>query len=71
MLDFVKEFQKLFTFQKKYTKFKYNLYNWDDSIYSEFMTHLFQSLEPRNAEAKEIIFNELDEASEYIFFTKG
>jgi len=35
------------------------------------MTQLFQGLEPRVAEVKEIIYNELDESSEYIFFTKG
>ena len=44
---------------------------WDDKPYRSFMLAIIKSLEPRREDEKTILFEELDEFSELIFFMNG
>jgi hypothetical protein len=50
---------------------KCNYYNWNDQNYRQFMTFLLSKLEPRKEEADTIIFRELDDFPEILFFHSG
>ena len=47
------------------------LFTWQDEIFQKFMLEILQKLEPRMARAHEIIFNELEDVSEILFYDKG
>lgn len=46
-------------------------YSWHDYTYQKFMLKLLKILEPRQAFLREIIYEELDEVSEMLFFNRG
>lgn len=68
---FIKTHRKYFTIEKSFSPIKYNFYNWNDQLYSSFMMKIMKSLEPRKEEREVILFNELDDFTEVLFFHKG
>ena len=55
-----------------WTRFReYPYYDWDNSVYENFMIDLLRSLEVRSFEAKEIIIGELEECNEILFVQQG
>ena len=46
-------------------------FTWENSMYSNFMFDLLKVLEPRIQQKNDIVFNELDEVNEVIFFMTG
>ena len=70
-ISFINDFSRYFTFEKKFSKIKYNYYGWNDQVYRDFMVALLRALEPRKVMAGKILFNELDEFTEILYFNKG
>jgi len=70
-ISFINDFSRYFTFEKKFSKIKYNYYGWNDQVYRDFMVSLLRVLEPRKVMAGKILFNELDEFTEILYFNKG
>lgn len=68
---FLRDFKWFFECEKKFTKIKYNFYTWDDQVYRDFMIQVLIKLEPRREEKESVIFYELDDFSEILFFMKG
>ena len=48
-----------------------NLFTWQDVEYQEFMIEIMTYLEPRKADRQEILFEELEDIEEVLFFSKG
>ena len=71
--NFKVEYRKYFTFEKisQNPKIRFNFYNWKDQIYRNFMTEILMSLEPRREMPETILFNELDDFTEIMFFSVG
>ena len=69
--EFLQDFKKFFSFEKKEYGIKHNYYSWEDQAYRNFMFDTLRSLEPRHEESKTILFNELDDFPEITFFNKG
>jgi len=53
---FIDQYERYFTFEKKFTKIKCNFYSWGDQVYREFMIEVLQKLEPRREFAGTILF---------------
>ena len=70
-MKFLKDFEKYFSFEKYFTRLKYNFYSWKDQMYRDFMTQILRSLEPRREESNTFLYYELDDFSEVLFFDKG
>jgi hypothetical protein len=64
-------FEKYFTFEKTYSRIRFNFFSWEDSMYRDFMTEILRSLEPRKEESNTILYYELDDFVEVLFFNKG
>ena len=48
-----------------------SFFNWGNPVYAEFMTDLMQKMEPTFALAGTIIYSELEQVSEVIFYCDG
>ena len=68
-MPFMKHYSGIFEYQKN--KNRGSRYVWDDKPYRSFMLAIIKSLEPRREDEKTILFEELDEFSELIFFMNG
>lgn len=62
--DFIYQFRVHFHLKKDMQSDTPVYFTWEDSMYSEFMIALLQSLEPRFYSAQEYIFEEDDEVNE-------
>ena len=68
---FLRDFEKYFTFEKTFTGLRLNFFSWKDQMYRDFMTDILTSLEPRREENGTILYTELDDFVEVLFFNKG
>jgi hypothetical protein len=66
--EFLVKFSSTFSFPNFDSKFKNSFYNWNDFAYRKFMIEILSVLEPRKEEKNLILFEELDEVNEMIFF---
>jgi hypothetical protein len=64
----VKKFKRTFSFPNWDIREAHSYYTWDDPAYSKFMTDILKKLEPRQEDSDIILFNELEEINEIIFF---
>jgi len=69
--NFLKAFRRTFVFPNWDNKNQHSYYNWDDPVYSNFMMELMYALEPIHTSANTILFNELEEVDEVLFYIKG
>ena len=69
--EFLNMFQKYFTFKNYQYKLKCHFYNLGDENFWDFLIETIQSLEPIRESANIIIYLELEEFSEVIFFLNG
>ena len=61
----------MFSFRNEDSRDQPSFYTWENQLYRNFMMGLLSVLEPRKEFANIIIYNELDEVNEVIFFNKG
>lgn len=66
--DFLDNYKRTFCFRNFDNIDQPAFFTWDNSNYRNFMFDLLQVLEPRSQPKNEIIFSELDEVNEVIFF---
>jgi hypothetical protein len=69
--DFLQSYKKTFQIPNLESPHQPAYYNWSSYHYRNFMVGLLSSLEPRHEHAETIIFDELDEVNEVIFFHRG
>ena len=69
--DFLENYKRTFCFRDYDNIDQPAFFTWESSMYSNFMFDLLRVLEPRIQQKNEIIFNELDEVNEVIFFMSG
>ena len=69
--DFLRAFRRTFVFPNWDNKNLNSFYTWKDAAYRNFMMELMYALEPREEEAHVLLFNELEEVNEVLFFVKG
>ena len=65
----MKIYSGIFEFKKNHLKG--SRYVWEDAPYRSFMLAIIKKLEPRKENEKTLLFEELDEFSEVIFFMTG
>ena len=68
---FINDYKDHFRFKKMYSNLKHNYYSWNDQQYREFMTKILSKLEPRQEEVDVILYNELDDFYEILYFNRG
>lgn len=68
---FLKSFSRSFSFPNWDNPNPCSFYTWNDRVYHSFMMSIMRSLEPRQEEAGEVLFKELEAVDEVLFFTKG
>ena len=68
---FLQSFAKVFTFPRLNCPHRYAFYTWTDQIYRAFMVQVLQNLECLREEKYVILYNELDEMNEVLFFETG
>ena len=64
-------FSKHFSFRKYDNNCQPSFYHWNDPSYSIFMNEFLLNLEPRQELADIVVFGELDEINEVLFFNRG
>ena len=69
--EFLASYEKIFCFRNEDSRDQPSFYTWENQLYRNFMMSLLSVLEPRKEERNVIMYNELDEVNEVIFFTKG
>lgn len=69
--SFLLDYRKYFIFEKKFSELPHNYYSWRDNQYRDFMTEILRNLEPRAEPKDSILFYELDDFTEILFFNKG
>lgn len=69
--DFLETYKRTFCFRDYDSIDQPAFFTWENSTYRNFMFDLLQVLEPRVQQRNEIIFQELEEVNEVIFFTSG
>ena len=69
--DFLENYKRTFSFRDYENFDQPAFFTWENPTYRNFMFELLQVLEPRIQLKNEIIFNELDEVNEVIFFMSG
>ena len=69
--QFVTDYKKYFEFANIQMGIKHSYYKWHDQIYRDFMVETLSCLEPRREFSGVILFNELDDFTEILFFNKG
>ena len=69
--EFLTKYKRTFCFRNYELVDQPAFYNWDNPSYRNFMFDLLKCLEPRSQEKDQVVFRELDEVNEVIFFTKG
>lgn len=68
---FLIAFAKVFSFQKIENPNRYAFFTWDDQNYRSFMIDILQNLECRREDKYIVLYNELDEMNEVLFFEIG
>lgn len=68
---FLKSFSRSFSFPNWDNPRAYSFYTWSDQVYHSFMMEIMRSLEPRQEDPNELLFKELEEVNEVLFFNKG
>ena len=69
--EFLESYQTIFSFRNEDSLNQPAFYTWENQLYRNFMMSLLSVLEPRKQEKDVIMYNELDEVNEVIFFIKG
>lgn len=68
---FLCSFAKVFTFPRLNCPHRYAFYTWTDQGYRAFMLQILQNLECRHEDRFVVLYNELDEMNEVLFFETG
>jgi len=68
---FLKSYQNLFSFPNWDSPYQHSYYSWENYIYQQFMMQILRSLEPRRELGDTILFKELEDIDEVIFFPRG
>lgn len=69
--DFLETYKRTFCFRDYECPDQPAFYTWENPQYRNFMFDLLKCLEPRSGARNEVVFNELDEVNEVIFFMSG
>lgn len=70
-VGFLKAFSKVFSIPKHDNPNRYAFFTWNDQCYHNFMLEVLKNLECRREDKGVILYNELDEQNEVLFFETG
>ena len=68
---FIRVFHCNFSVQIPNSFHQFSYFNWENPVYAYFMTDLMQKMEPTFVTPNSVIYNELDEITEVIFYYDG
>ena len=69
--DFLHSYRRTFQIPNLESEHQPAFYNWQNFHYRNFMVSLLSNLEPRHEHPDTLVFDELEEVNEVIFFHKG
>lgn len=69
--SFIKVFHCNFSVQIPNSYHSMSYFNWGNPVYAHFMTDLMQKMEPTFSRQNQIIYHELDEITEVVFYYDG